>query len=70
MLLSIASAGWVLDVFEEQVFNSTRGQMLNHLLGASAESAAAKQAGDLFPAVSQLGEIVFHTVADRIGCFS
>src|SRR5204862_394165 len=33
LVLAVASAGWVFDAFEGQLFNITRGQMLDELLG-------------------------------------
>ena len=35
LVLVIASAGWVFDTFEGQIFNLTRGQMLADVLPAS-----------------------------------
>ena len=36
LVLAVASAGWVFDAFEGQLFNLTRGQMLPELLGPDA----------------------------------
>ena len=69
-MLVIASAGWVFDTFEGQIFNITRGQMLTELLGAANRSDANRW-GDLFLAVfllgGTLGGILFGTLADRYG---
>ena len=32
LILIIACAGWIFDVYEGQIFNITRGEMLNDLL--------------------------------------
>lgn len=70
-VLAVASAGWMFDTFEGQIFNLTRGQMLADLLGAAPGSAEAKRWGDLFLAVfllgGTLGGIGFGTLADRFG---
>src|SRR5689334_15874269 len=34
LVLVIASAGWIFDAFEGQIFNITRGQLLGDLLNA------------------------------------
>ena len=69
LVLTIASAGWVFDVFEGQLFNITRQDLLRDLLGDDA--AAQKWWGDLFLAVfllgGTLGGIVFGSLADRYG---
>jgi MFS family permease len=81
LVLAIASAGWVFDTFEGQIFNITRGQMLNDLLGIdpTAEMAQGGQSGaelvrlwgDRFLAVflvgGTLGGILFGALADRFG---
>lgn len=71
LVLAIASAGWVFDAFEGQVFNITRGQMLAELLGEGGGSRDARLWGDLLLAVflvgGTVGGILFGTLADRIG---
>jgi MFS family permease len=81
LVLAIASAGWVFDTFEGQIFNITSGQMLPELLGinASSSSAPANPAAieltdlwrDRFLAVflvgGTLGGIIFGILADRFG---
>src|SRR5688572_14097366 len=73
MVLVIASAGWVFDVFEGQLFNITRQEMLGEMLGRSgaAGEAARRFWGDVFLAVFLLGGtvggIVFGNMADRFG---
>jgi MFS family permease len=70
-VLIIASAGWVFDTFEGQLFNITRGQMLKDLLTESNAAADIKRWGDLFLAVflvgGTLGGVVFGSLADRFG---
>jgi MFS family permease len=69
LVLAIASAGWVFDAFEGQLFNITRQDMLRDLLGG--DRASQKFWGDLFLAVfllgGTLGGVVFGTLADRLG---
>ncbi len=74
LVLVIASAGWVFDVFEGQVFNLTRSQMLVDVLGpeyVAANSGAVKLWGDLFLALflvgGTFGGILFGSLADRFG---
>ena len=69
LVLVIASAGWVFDAFEGQLFNITRQDLLRDLLGN--DRAAQKWWGDLFLAVFLLGGtvggVVFGSLADRYG---
>jgi hypothetical protein len=37
LVLAVASAGWVFDAFEGQLFNITRGQMLPAVLSVAAD---------------------------------
>jgi len=71
LVLIIASAGWVFDVFEGQIFNITRGEMLRELLGASTDGAEIKRWGDLLIAVflvgGTTGGVAFGMLGDRIG---
>ena len=71
LVLAIASAGWIFDVFEGQLFNLTRGQMLADLLDVEPTSDAVRRAGDWFLAVFLLGGtvggVLFGTLADRFG---
>jgi MFS family permease len=70
LVLAVASAGWIFDVFEGQLFNITRSDMLNDLLGASS-GGSVKSAGDILLAVfllgGTLGGIGFGSLADRVG---
>ncbi|HET6576486.1 MAG TPA: MFS transporter [Fimbriiglobus sp.] len=72
LVLAVASAGWVFDAFEGQLFNLTRDQMLSDLIGAGPEPAADRRWwGDVFLAVfllgGTLGGVLFGSLADRIG---
>ena len=71
LVLAIASAGWVFDTFEGQVFNITRGQMLTELLGTRGGPNEVRRWGDLFLAVflvgGTAGGVLFGTLADRFG---
>lgn len=71
LVLIIASAGWIFDVFEGQVFNITRGQMLAELLKSSDASGGVKFWGDIFLAVfligGTFGGVLFGSLADRFG---
>lgn len=69
LVLAIASAGWVFDVYEGQIFNITRGDMLADVLGG--DSADVKKYGDLFLGIFLLGGTIgglgAGTLADRYG---
>ncbi len=68
MVLIIASAGWVFDVYEGQIFNITRGEMLKEILGTDE---GVKQYGDMFLGIFLLGGTIgglgFGSLADRYG---
>lgn len=71
LILAIASAGWIFDAFEGQIFNITRQQLLGEILRHSATASAIKHYGDVFLAVFLLGGTVggllFGALADRWG---
>ena len=71
LILAIASAGWVFDAFEGQIFNITRQQLLAEILGPGATASAIKHYGDVFLAIFLLGGTVggllFGALADRWG---
>jgi len=71
LVLVIASAGWIFDVYEGQIFNITRNQLLAEILGASVDSAAIKNYGDLFLGIflagGTVGGLGFGSLADRFG---
>ena len=69
LVLLIACAGWVFDVYEGQIFNITRDDMLQDILGA--DSGEVKKYGDLFLGVfllgGTIGGLLFGSLADRYG---
>src|SRR5947209_6891696 len=69
LVLVIASAGWVFDAFEGQIFNLTRQDLLREVVGGDA--ARQKFWGDFMIAAflggGTLGGILFGTLADRFG---
>jgi MFS family permease len=77
LVLVIASAGWMFDTFEGQLFVITRGDMLTELIGTAAgtsqaaREAAVKESGDMLLGVfllgGTLGGIAFGSLADRFG---
>jgi MFS family permease len=70
LVLAIASAGWVFDAFEGQLYNLTRESTLTSLLG-DADDRAVKWWGDVllgaFLIGGTLGGVVFGSLADRFG---
>jgi MFS family permease len=71
LVLALASAGWVFDVYEGQIFNITRDQLLTDLLPTTAQAADVRFYGDVFLGVflvgGALGGILFGLLADRWG---
>jgi MFS family permease len=71
LVLIIASAGWMFDAFEGQLFNITRGQMLADLMGSERSTARVRMWGDTFLAIfllgGTLGGVAFGSLADRYG---
>jgi MFS family permease len=71
LVLAVASAGWVFDAFEGQLFNLTRGDMLPELLGVPPDSPEVKRWGDqligVFLLGGTVGGVAFGSLADRIG---
>ena len=69
LVLAIASAGWIFDVYEGQIFNITRNQMLTDILGS--DSGEVKKYGDMFLGIFLLGGTVgglaAGSLADRFG---
>jgi MFS family permease len=67
LVLAVASAGWMFDAFEGQIFNLTRGDMLADLVAPED----VKWWGDAMIAPfllgGTLGGILFGSLADRIG---
>ncbi len=71
LVLAIASAGWVFDAFEGQIFNLTRNDLLTELLKVSGSHPDVKKWGDIFLGVflagGTFGGILFGSLADRWG---
>jgi MFS family permease len=71
LILIIASAGWVFDAFEGQIFNITRNQLLSDLLPAGGSAAEIKKYGDQFLAIFLIGGtaggLLFGSLADKWG---
>jgi len=71
LVLTIASLGWIFDVFEGQVLLSSEKQMLADLLPADTSEGTRDYYKYLalaaFLAGGALGGVVFGAVADRIG---
>jgi len=70
LILIIASAGWVFDAFEGQLYNLTRSDLLREMLG-NADPQRQKFWGELILAVflvgGTVGGIGFGKIADRYG---
>lgn len=71
LVLLIASAGWVFDVYEGQIFNITRDDLLSELLGVPRQAPEVKYYGDVFLGIflagGTLGGVAFGSLADRWG---
>ncbi|MFV2067877.1 MAG: MFS transporter [Pirellulales bacterium] len=71
LVLAIASAGWIFDVYEGQIFNITRNDLLADILRGSGDSQDVKSYGDMFLGIFLLGGTVggllFGSLADRFG---
>ena len=71
LVLAIASAGWVFDAFEGQIFSITRNDMLTDILRAAHDAPGVRQWGDVFLGVflagGAFGGILFGSLADRWG---
>lgn len=69
MVFVIACAGWVFDVYEGQIFNITRNDLLHELLQGDEEGI--KRWGDYFLAIflvgGTIGGLLFGSLADRYG---
>ncbi|MCB9783434.1 MAG: MFS transporter [Candidatus Omnitrophica bacterium] len=68
-VLAVACAGWIFDVYEGQIFNITRNQMLIDILGG--DSGDVRKYGDMFLGIFLLGGTVgglaAGSLADRLG---
>ena len=71
LVLFLASAGWVFDIYEGQIFNITRDQLLSEILNVPANDPAVRFQGDVFLGIfligGAVGGILFGMLADRWG---
>ena len=74
LVLIIASAGWVFDIYEGQIFNTTRDDLLGEMIVADSPAehqAAVKSVGDaflgIFLAGGMVGGVLFGALGDRWG---
>ncbi|OPZ16910.1 MAG: putative sialic acid transporter [candidate division BRC1 bacterium ADurb.BinA364] len=71
LVLIIASAGWMFDVFEGQLFNITRNQLLADILKVPLDAPEIRNYGDQFLGIFLLGGTIgglfFGSLADRWG---
>ncbi|GAB4140611.1 MAG: MFS transporter [Planctomycetaceae bacterium] len=71
LILIIGSLGWVFDIYEGQIFNITRKDMLTEILGKENAEADARFYGELFLGIFLLGGtvggLVCGSLADRFG---
>jgi MFS family permease len=71
LVLIIASAGWIFDAFEGQIYNITRGDMLPDLLKVPADSPEVKAWGEKFLGIFLIGGTIggwlFSSLADKWG---
>jgi MFS family permease len=71
LVLAIASAGWIFDAFEGQLFNVSRNQMLADILRVPASDPSIRLWGDIFLGVflvgGTVGGILFGWLGDRWG---
>lgn len=70
LILAIASAGWIFDTYEGQIFNLTRNYLLNDV-ARGASTGQIRAFGDMFLGVFLLGGtaggLLFGSMADRWG---
>jgi MFS family permease len=71
LILAIASAGWVFDVYEGQIFNITRNQLLADILKVGTGDPSIRKYGDMFLGIFLLGGtaggLLFGSLADKWG---
>src|SRR4051812_49792223 len=71
LILVIASAGWIFDVYEGQIFNITRTQLLTNVLHLPANDPLIQRYGDIslawFLLGGTAGGLLFGSLADRWG---
>jgi MFS family permease len=71
LVLIVASAGWIFDIYENQIYNITRTQMLASLLHTTTIAPEVKKTGESLLSVLLLGGavggVMFGMIADRFG---
>lgn len=70
LVLAVASAGWVFDAFEGQLFNITRDRMLRDILGPDDKDGVERWKDRMlavFLVGGTVGGVLFGSLADRIG---
>jgi MFS family permease len=71
LVVLIASAGWIFDAFEGQLFNVSRGQMLADILHVAPDHPEVRRWGDIFLGIflvgGTFGGILFGWMGDRWG---
>jgi MFS family permease len=71
IVLIVACAGWIFDIYENQIFMFVRGDMLGQLLRKAPNSPEVKAAGEsinsLFLVGGAIGGVGFGMIADRFG---
>lgn len=71
LVLALASAGWVFDIYEGQIFNLTRQQLLVDVLHVGGKDPIVRYYGDVFLGIflvgGAVGGIAFGALADRWG---
>jgi len=71
LVVLIASAGWIFDAFEGQLFNVQRNQMLADILHVAPDHPEVRRWGDIFLGIflvgGSFGGILFGWLGDRWG---
>lgn len=71
LVLAIASAGWVFDIYEGQIFNITREDLLSEILKVPRNHPDILYYGDVFLGIflvgGAFGGVLFGALADRLG---
>lgn len=71
LILAVASAGWIFDAFEGQIYNITRNGMLHDILGAAGTPSEVARYGEWllapFLAGGTFGGLLFGSLADKFG---
>jgi MFS family permease len=71
LILLVASAGWIFDQFESQLFIITRDPLLAEILGSEASAGDMRFWGDVLLGVflvgGTVGGVLFGSLADRFG---